>query len=294
MTLSRGVSSVLAFLLAVGAAAPPSLASEEAAPLPDTSTAEVQHCVEAHDTARVLMLEEKWFEAREKMKRCQDPACPLAVRSDCGVWLDELARILPTLLIVVERDDDGRAHVELEIDGRAVELPNPPQPIEVLPGTHLVRVRLDPHPPVERVVVLGKGEKNHVVRIRFAEQPPPPPTATTAQPALERTRPISPLTYALAGGAVAAFATSGILLASALTSRNEALDRCAPVCSPEERESVDARLFAADVVGTVGIVLGGFAVYTFVTRPIVEQHTAITPRLDVSASSSKLSIEGRF
>lgn len=294
MTLSRGVSSGLAFLLAVAGVIPPCLANEQGPPLSDTSTAEVQQCVESHDNARVLMLEEKWLEARENMNRCQDPACPIAVRSDCGAWLDEITRILPTLLVVVERDDDGKSLVELDIDGRSVELPNPPQPIEVLPGTHLVRVRLYPHAPVERVVVLGKGEKNHLVRIRFAEERPTTPAVPSAQPATERTRPIPTLTYVLAGGAVAAFATSGILLASALTSRDEALDRCAPVCSPDERESIDARLFAADLVGVAGIVLGGFAAYTFVTRPTVETKTAIGTKLEVSSTSSKLSIQGRF
>jgi hypothetical protein len=294
MTLSRGVSSTLAFVLAVAGTSPPCHANEQGPPLSDTSTAEVQQCVESHDDARVLMLEEKWLEAREKMKRCQDPACPIAVRSDCSAWLDEITRILPTLLVVVERDEDDQSHIELDIDGRTVELPNPPQPIEVLPGTHLVRVRLAPHPPVERVVVLDKGEKNHVVRIRFAEERPATPTPATAERATERTRPVPTLTYALAGGALAAFATSGILLASALTSREEALDRCAPVCSPDERESIDARLFAADLVGVAGIVLGGFAAYTFVTRPIVEKPTAIRTKLEVSSTSSKLSIQGRF
>jgi hypothetical protein len=101
------------------------------------------------------------------------------------------------------------------------------------------------------------------------------------------------VTYALAGGAVAAFTTSGILLGSALSSRDEALDTCAPECPPEDRESVDARLLAADIVGAAGLVLGGFAVYTFVTRPTVER-AALVPKLELSRRGPTLSVEGRF
>jgi hypothetical protein len=171
--------TVIAFVAGFSSATP-CFAAE---PIPETSTAEVERCVEAHDNARVLMLQEKWLEAREGMVRCQDASCPLAIRSDCAAWLEEITRILPTLLVVVERDDDGRAAVELELDGRKLELPNPPRPIEVLPGTHLVRVSLAGYPQVERVVVLGKGEKNHLVRVQFAHERPLPPPRLRGRPA---------------------------------------------------------------------------------------------------------------
>jgi hypothetical protein len=290
----RASARLLALALGAGMVASPCFAGEPGADLPDTSTAEVQRCVEAHDNARVLMLEEKWLEAREGMVRCQEAACPLAIRSDCAAWLEEVTRILPTLLVVVERDDDGKARVELEIDGRSVELPNPPQPLEVLPGTHLIKVHLEPYARVERVVVLSKGEKNHVVRVRFVSERPAPTLPPPSPPKPERSRPIPVATYALAGGAVAALGTSGILLASALTSRQDALDRCAPICSEDERESIDARLLAADIFGGVGLVLGGFAVYTFVTRPTVEERAALLPKLEISRNSSRLSVEGSF
>jgi hypothetical protein len=252
----------------------------------------VERCVEAHDGGRVLMLEEKWLEAREALKGCQEESCPLAIRSDCNAWVEEVTRALPTLLVVVERDDDGTAKVGLAVDGRPVDLPNPPEPIEMLPGKHVVRVELAPYPPVERVVELAKGEKNRVVRVRFVREPAPlaPPVPA---PKLAPERPIPTLTYVLAGGALAAFATSGILLASALTSKEEATDRCAPICTDQERQSIDSRLIAADLVGAAGVVLGGFAAYTFFTRPTVER-TALVPKLEISRAGPRASIEGRF
>jgi hypothetical protein len=288
--MTRAATRSILTLLTAWGAATPCLAAD---PIPDTTTAEVARCVEAHDNARVLMLEEKWLEAREGMLRCQEPACPLAIRSDCAAWLDEVTRILPTLLVVVERDDDGMRDVELEIDGRKLELPNPPRPIEVLPGTHLVRVSLAGYPQVERLVVLGKGEKNHLVRVRFArERLAPRPVLVPVREA-RPARPIPIATYALASGAVAALATSGILLASGLSARNDALERCAPECTTNERESIDARLLAADVFGAAGLVMGGFAVYTFVGRPTVME-TALVPKLELRRGAPGVSIEGRF
>jgi hypothetical protein len=292
MRVARLASPLLLFLLSMGGNEKRCFAAEPPADVGGTSTANVERCVEAHDKARVLMLEEKWFEAREGMKLCVDESCPLAVRSDCGAWLEEVTRSLPTLLVVVERDDDGSTPVELDIDGKAFDLPNPPAPIEVMPGSHLVRVRLAPYPPVERSVELQKGEKNHVVRVRFVREPVPAPVAP-APPKPEPERPIQPITYALAGGAVAAFATSGILLASALTSRDEALDRCAPICTDDEKQSIDSRLLAADLIGVAGIVLGGFAAYTFFTRPTAPR-TGFAPKLEISSLGPRASIEGRF
>jgi hypothetical protein len=100
-------------------------------------------------------------------------------------------------------------------------------------------------------------------------------------------------TYALAGGAVAALTTSAIFLASGLSARSDALDRCAPECTTNERQSIDARLLAADAFGAVGLALGGFAVYTFVSRPTVME-TALLPRLEVSRDGSAVSLQGSF
>src|SRR5688572_9713807 len=282
------VACVLAYAVMVSR---PCVAAD---PTPDTSTAAVERCVEDHDSARVFMLKEKWLEARERMARCQEAACPLAIRSDCAAWLEEVARVLPTLLVVVERDDDGRAPVELEIDGKKVAVPNPPAPLEMLPGTHRLRVSLARYPSVEEVVVLDKGQKNRVVRARFVRErreTTPAPFVIPRPP--DRSRPVPVATYALAGGAVAALATSGVFLASALASKDEALDTCAPECPTDDRESIDTRLLVADIFGAAGVILGGFAVYTFVTRPTVE-HAAVVPKLEVSRSGPTLGVEGRF
>jgi hypothetical protein len=161
----------------------------------------------------------------------------------------------------------------------------------MLPGTHLVRVGLEGYPGVERVVVLGKGEKNHLVRVTFARERPAQAQPTAREP--RPTRPVPVASYALAGGAVAAFVTSGIFLATALSAKDDALARCAPECEQEEADTIDARLLAADLFGAAGLVLGGFAVYSFLSRPTVME-TALAPRLELSRDGSRLFVEGRF
>jgi hypothetical protein len=60
--MKHAVARTAGAFVAVFSCATPCFAAE---PIPETSTAEVERCVEAHDNARVLMLQEKWLEARE-------------------------------------------------------------------------------------------------------------------------------------------------------------------------------------------------------------------------------------
>lgn len=290
-------------LCAVLGAAPchaePSAATRSAAAgTTDTTTAAVERCVAEHESARLARVREDWLEAREAMTRCSDDACPLALRSDCRAWLDELTSLLPTLLIVIERDDDRTQPLELELDGQPLRLPEPLGPIELLPGRHRLRATLARHAPIEQEIVLEKGAKNQVVRVRFARTPEralaPPAAPVPAAPKARSSRPVPALSYWLGGGALLAFGTSGVLLGSALSSRSSARETCAPNCSTSTRDSIDGRLLAADVAGAAGLALTGAALFAFITRPVVVEARALQPRLALSRGSAELSLAGRF
>jgi hypothetical protein len=270
-----------------------------AAATTDTSTAAVGRCVADHESARLQRVREQWLEARDAMTRCSDDGCPLAIRSDCRAWLDELTRMLPTVLIVVERDDESSQPLTLELDGQPLVLPEPLGPIELLPGSHHLRATLPPFAPIDREIVLARGVKNQLVRIRFAAEQPaavseaPPPARTHEPP--RSSRPIPPLAYLFGGGALLAFGTSGVLLGSALSSLSSARDTCAPSCAPSQRESIDARLLAADVVGGAGVVLAGLALATILSRPtVIDSHSAVSAKLDFSTTGGRLSLSGQF
>jgi hypothetical protein len=259
---------VLAVALVSALAAPARAEPTEHEPV---SADAVASCAARHDEARLLRLNEQWLDARAAMIRCADASCPIAIGSDCSAWLEELAAVLPTLLVVIERDDAGTQPIRLEIDGTLRDAPVDTGPLEMLPGKHRLRFTLEAYPPVEHTLELEKGQKNRVVRVRFVREPAPAPAPPPAPPPSEpeRRRPVPLASYLAAAGAVAAFASSGILLASALSSRQAARETCAPECRDGERQAIDQRLLAADIVGAAGFVLGGVAVYTFVTRPVV-------------------------
>jgi hypothetical protein len=265
----------------------------------ELSTSGIAECVAAHDAAGTAKLDEQWLAAREAATRCAVATCPLALRSDCRGWLDEIAALLPTVLVVVERDDGKSGAVKLELDGRGLPLGDPPEPVETTPGTHRLRVQLEGYAPFELDVRLEPGEKNHVVRARFvrpvtapkAEQPAP----VTTRPHVVDTRPVPTAAYAYAGGALAAFGVSGALLGSALASRANAREECAPACAPSVRRSIEMRLLIADVFGATGIVLGGLAVYSYVKRPTLRERTvALGVRVGATNAGPKLLLEGAF
>jgi hypothetical protein len=274
---------------APNAQAEPRASSELSAPA-------VAECVVAHDRAFVLRREDQWVEARAAMQRCAEDACPIAIRSDCRTWLDELRAALPTLLVDIERDDDGRRPVHLELDGQRVELPGKPGPIEVLPGPHRLRFTLEGYPPVEADVTLAKGEKNHVVRARFLRPTiAPPPRAPVVVPPPRPTRPVPLSTYLYGAGSILGFATSAVLLGTALDSRANARDACAPGCPKARRDSIDRRLLISDLVGISALGLGGMAVYSYVRRPwVTESSAARTIDVVVASDRASLVVGGSF
>jgi hypothetical protein len=293
MSIERIAAGLLAVMGLTAAA--PGHAQPNADATGETSTEAVEQCVAAHQSARLLELDERWLAAREAMTRCALSTCPIAIQSDCAAWLARLAQTLPTLLVIVERDDDGTQPVRLELDGQSFALPEQPGPIEMLPGPHRLRFTLPPHPPVDVAVVLEKGEKNRVIRVRFLtpKQRSPEPSPRTRSFVAQR--PVPSVTYWLAGGALASVLASGGLLGSALVARADAREKCAPGCAAEERESIQTRLLAADLLAGAGIVLGGFAVYTYVRRPVELKIWSSQPLgLALVPSASGLRLDGQF
>jgi len=260
----------------------------------ETSRAEVEQCVAQHDSARQLRLSEQWESARAATLSCADERCPLAIAADCRAWLDELARLMPTLIIVVEGEHlFAPSALRVELDGANIELKDPPSPIELRPGAHRLRFDVPGGKPVELNFSLQKGEKNHIERVRFTRPevtPAPAPLANRTA-----TRPIPPATYWLSAGALAAFATSTAFLVSAVDEHGDAREICAPNCDPPIRSSIQARLLVADIAGGAGLVLGGLAIYTYLRRPVVfTEPRPSGPVVRATGEGVSLSWRGQF
>jgi len=253
--------------------------ADERTPTPDeASTEQIERCVTQHDSAKQLRAAEHWLEARSALTACATDRCPLAINADCRVWLDELNRELPTLLIFAEAEDGLSRPLRVELDGQPLTLSEPPAPIELVPGPHRLRVTFSGHREIERNFELKRGEKNHVERVRV----PPLPVPKSAQhvsvqpvpPAAAR--PVPTLTYLFSAGALGAFGSSTAWLVSALREHNEARATCAPTCLPPVRKSIEKRLILADVSAGVGISLGVLAVYSYLRRPTVKSEAPLS------------------
>src|SRR6185369_33395 len=256
----------------------------------ETSRAEVEQCVAQHDSARQLRLGEEWDDARAAMLSCAEERCPLAIAADCRAWLDELARQMPTLIIVIE-GEVAASSLRVELDGAKVQLKEPPSPIDLWPGAHQLRFELLGEQPVVVNLSLEKGEKNHLERVRFAR----PRALPAAEPTRIPTRPVPASTYWLSAGALAAFATSTAFLVSGLNEHGDAREICAPNCDPRIRASIQARLLVADIAGGAGLVLGGLAIYTYLKRPVVFKELPPSgPTVSATREGFSLTWRGRF
>jgi hypothetical protein len=251
----------------------------------------VEACVNAHEKARLSIVGEDYAAAQQAVNACAASSCPLALRSDCAAWQSDLERVLPTLLVVIERGASGQP-ATLVLDGQRIALSEPSVPIQTVPGRHELVIELPPFAPVRQEVTLAKEEKNHLVRVRFAADSPPPPPSP---PHIQTSRPLPWSTVALSGAAVAAFATSTALLASALSKRADARALCAPVCDESERSEIQSRLLLSDLSAGAGLIFAGLAVYTYWKRPVVSEQVALArPLVAFEPHALSLGLTGAF
>lgn len=230
-------------------------------------------CEPAYEGVQLLRQRGKLVEAREQAAVCARDVCPEVARKDCARWSEELAREIPTV-VVVARDDADRdvPVVRLLVDG----VPRPElasgRAFELDPGAHVFRVERAGGPPVERSFTVYEGERDRMLRIAAppgAVQPPRPPPPyetppTRPPPASERP---SIVPAAVVGGlSVAVLVTSAVL---GLTGRQQ-LDglrsTCAPACTDDQVNPVRTRLVLSDVTLGVGLVGAAVAVSLFALR----------------------------
>lgn len=215
-----------------------------------------EECVAAHGNAQTERASSHLRAARTELLLCASSTCPGPVTAECVPWLAEVERAMPTAVFEA-REPDGSDAVELTVlvdgtkvadrlDGRAVPLD---------PGAHVIRfVRRGTA--VERRVVLGEGEKARLVRIDLAA--PPPPSVQASAP----TWPI----WVLGAVSVASLGAFGGFALGGL-SKEHALDRCSPRCSPEQTDPVHRDYVVADVFLGIGIAAAAAATLLVLLRP---------------------------
>ncbi|WP_437729129.1 hypothetical protein [Sorangium sp. So ce861] len=290
----------LALALAVATAAALALTGARAHAQPHKRA-----CAAAYERAQGLRRDGKLLAAREALIACSQPTCPAAAVADCGPWLAEVEKSLPTVVIAA-RDAHGRERLDVRVlvDGRPLAAALDGKALPVDPGPHTFRYEPASGPAVEERVLIREGEKNRAITVILgassAGAPPatPTPAAPAASPASPASPAASPASPALAAasparpaapsappaappeepavpglvwasGALGAAGLAVFAVAGALSLSAEADLRatCAPRCPGDDVRAIRVQHAIADVGLGVGVLALGAATWLYLARP---------------------------
>jgi hypothetical protein len=231
-------------------------------------------CEPAYEGVQLLRQRGKLLAARDQAAVCARDVCPEVARRDCARWSEELAREVPTV-VVVARDGSDRdvPFTRILVDGAARAEAGSGRAFDLDPGAHTFRVERAGAPAVEQSFTVYQGERDRLLRVlvpdagpasspspRRTLEPPPPPRSDPEQ----RSSALPP--YLVGGLSIAVLATSAYL---GLTGRQELSNlraTCAPACTDDQVSPVRTRLVFSDVALGVGLVGAAVAVTLFALR----------------------------
>lgn len=131
---------------------------------------DVRACAEAYEQAQVMRNAGKLRESEAQLRVCVRDVCPEFVRADCGQWLSDVRRDMPSVILTVT-DGNGRElqDVQVSVDGQVVASKLDGSAFEINPGPHQVTFEYQSQSVTERVDI-RQGEKNRVIKVQFAQR----------------------------------------------------------------------------------------------------------------------------
>jgi hypothetical protein len=117
-----------------------------------------RECVDADTWGQSHRQEGKLHAARADFRKCLDPACPAIVRADCRMRLEDVDRVMPSVVIEAPVD---LATAKVTMDGAPLTVGS--EPIDVDPGPHHFVLRVPGRAPVERDLVVAEGYRGRRV-----------------------------------------------------------------------------------------------------------------------------------
>src|SRR5512140_419651 len=102
----------------------------------DAGADELTDCVSAFENGQVQRRQGSLFEAKKTLTRCAERACPNAMQTQCGKWLDELEKEIPSVVISVTVDGEDILDVHVDVDGEPLTDKLNARGIPVNPGVH--------------------------------------------------------------------------------------------------------------------------------------------------------------
>lgn len=129
---------------------------------------DVQACAVAYEQAQVTRNAGQLLEAQEHLRVCVRDVCPEFVKVDCGQWLSEVKREMPSVIFVAV-DEQGKelSDVQVNVNGNSVLDSLDGKSVELNPGKHEVQFTHQGKG-VRQDVIVRQAEKNRVVRAVFS------------------------------------------------------------------------------------------------------------------------------
>jgi hypothetical protein len=236
---------------------------------------EKQRCASAYLDAQRLRRSAELVAAKEKLLVCARATCPAAARNDCSLWLDEVSRALPSVVLVARSRGEDLSAAEAYVDGRRVPALDG-KALELDPGPHEVRFA---HGGRERrrQIVLHEGEKLRSVVVDFDPPPGPaggPASGTTTATATATARPVPLGAYVLGGVGLVALGGAGFFWLRGKSIEGDLVDSGCDkprTCSPDRVENAERTNLVGDVLLGAGVAALAGATVWYVLRPSVER-----------------------
>jgi hypothetical protein len=269
-------------------------------------------CLASYESSQELRRQGSLRAAREQFAICARPVCPKALSVDCTKWLEEVQSTMPTV-VIEGRDASGGETIAIRVllDGKPLVERLDGRAIEVDPGQHTFRYEYGGEHIEERIVI-REGERNRKLTASFAKATPapsaaptgasvPPPAAGAPRsaplPGPEEpspSRPVRPVTYALAGVSLLGFAGFAYF---GLTGNSKAqqLERdCLPSCTDDQVKPLKTSYLLADISLGVGLLGGGLALLTHALRPAQTQSARVNIDIAPSPGGGAVLWGGKF
>jgi hypothetical protein len=134
----------------------------------------LEQCAAANESAQDAQRAGKLRDARASLTTCIAADCPAILRQDCAQRLEQISRIMPTVVLVVT-DAAGNDLAEVRVRSDDVVLAERlgGTAIEIDPGQHLLSFESPGFGRVEKSVLLRVNEKDRVVKVVMTPVAPP-------------------------------------------------------------------------------------------------------------------------
>jgi hypothetical protein len=215
-------------------------------------------CLAAASTGQSLRDQGKLVEAREQFRRCAAQGCPQMVVQDCGTWLSDLEKNLPTV-VVTAKDGAGNDIVDVKVtlDGQPLLSKLTGESIPLDPGPHTFHFETASGTKVDRQVLVKQGDKNQEVAAVLGTPAATP--APAAPPSGAAPPPASPSSgwktagWVLGGLGVIGMGVGTVFGIVSMNDKNSAHCDANNYCDPGPLDSGRSAATGADV----GFIAGG-------------------------------------